>query len=414
MKIYFKTVGCRVNQIESQSLAEKFLSLGHERTSATDEADILVVNTCTVTSGADRESLSFIKKAVRSNPRAKLVVTGCLATLDPGKILGLAPSAVLFPNDDKENIPARLSGLPSAADFFSVKKSSGRTRAFIKLQDGCDLRCSYCLVPEARSRMSSKNSAAAVDEVKNLVAGGFREIVLCGTRLGMYKCPGTGKYLASLMRDIFALEGEFRVRFSSLEPMEISEELVIGLTAVGDRFCDYFHLPLQSGSDGVLRAMGRPYDTAEYFKKLGIIRKHFVSPGLFADVIVGYPTETEEQFAETLSFVEKCGFAGLHIFRFSKRPNTGASALKELPPAVVKKRADRLHELDQRMRAVFAASMCGVRLKTLILKRSNGRAAGLASNFLNVSFEGELETGVFVNARITGAQAGICSGIVAG
>ena len=414
MKIYFKTVGCRVNQVETQSLAEKFSALGHEAASGMEEADIVVVNSCSVTEYADRDTFNFIKKTAASNPGARLVVTGCIATLNPKKILELAPGAAIFSNSDKEKIPYQLAGLPSKEDFFSVSKSSGRTRAFIKLQDGCSLKCAYCLVPQARSEIKSKGSAEAMAEIKNLVAGGFREIVLCGTRLGMYKCAATGLGLAGLMKEIFKLDGDFRIRFSSLEPMEVSDGLAETLAAGGDRFCDYFHLPLQSGSDGVLKAMGRPYDTAFYFEKLSLLRKHFKDPGLFADVIAGYPGETEAQFEETAAFVRKCGLAGLHVFRFSKRPGTPAYALKALYPAVVKERSARLRELDKELRAAYAASMCGRTLKTLALKNKDGFTICLASNFLNVAFKGELRNGDFMNARITGALAGSCTGEAAG
>ncbi len=431
MKVYFKTVGCRVNQVETQSLAEKFASLGYEPASAPEYADIVVVNSCSVTEYADRDTLNFIKRTSAANPKARLVVTGCMATLEPKKILELAPGALIIHNKDKENIPftfsgqgpakvkdeprifseqAKVRGEPPAEDFFRVSGSSGRTRAFIKVQDGCDLKCAYCLVPAARSEIKSKKSSAAVDEIKKLAEAGFKEMVLCGTRLGMYKCPETGRDLAGLMEELFKLPGDFRLRFSSLEPVEVSEELASALKCGGDRFCDYFHLPLQAGSDAVLGAMGRTYDTAGYMKKLEILRKNFKEPGLFADVIAGFPTETEEQFAQTLAFVEECRFAGLHVFRFSRRPGTRAYALKPLHPAIVKERAARLRALNAGLRDSYAASMCGRSLKILVLKSKGGCALGLASNFLNVKLKGAFESGSFVRVRITGSAGGVCSG----
>ncbi|MFA6433402.1 MAG: MiaB/RimO family radical SAM methylthiotransferase [Elusimicrobiales bacterium] len=412
MKVYFKTVGCRVNQVESQSLAEKLAALGYEPVSRPDEADLVVVNSCSVTEYADRDSLNFIRKTAAANPKARLVVTGCLATLAPEKILRSAPGAEIFPNKDKEKIPGAMARLPSApdGDFFRVSRFSGRTRAFIKLQDGCDLKCAYCLVPAARSEIKSKPFPAALEELGALVSAGFRELVLCGTRLGMYKCPVTGRDLAGLMNGLFGLPGDFRVRFSSLEPMEVSEALAEVLCKGGERFCDYFHLPLQAGSDAVLAAMGRPYTAAGYMKKLEILRKNFKEPGLFADVIAGFPAETEEQFARTLAFVEDCRFSGLHIFRFSSRPGTRASALTPLPAAIVRERAGRLRALDAGLRASYAASMRGRSLKTLVLKNKGGCALGLASNFLNVGIKGEFSPGSFVRARITGSAGGVCSG----
>jgi len=446
VKVYFKTVGCRVNQVETQSLTEKFVSLGYETASVPGEADIVVVNSCSVTEYADRDTFNFIKRTVASHPKARLVVTGCIATLNPQKILELAPGAAVFPNADKEKIPYQLAGIPPKENFFSVGGFSGHTRAFIKIQDGCNLKCSYCLVPSARSEIKSKTAAAALAEIKNLIGAGFKEIVLCGTRLGMYKCPETAKGLAGLMGEIFGLSGDFRIRFSSLEPGEVSEELAAVLKGGGERFCDYFHLPLQAGSDAVLKAMGRPYTSGEYLKKLDILRKNFKEPGLFADVIAGYPTETEEQFAETLAFVEECFFAGLHVFRFSRRPGTRAYALKPLPPEIVRERAERLRVLDAGMRASYAASMCGRSLKVLVLRtgrkgafdgeipdletrphakggdcgpkavfaadseNKSRQTLGLASNFLNVSLKEKIQPGSFVKVRILGVSGGSCSG----
>ena len=410
MKVYFKTVGCRVNQVETQSLAEKFLGLGHVATDELRDADVVVVNSCSVTEYADRDTFNFIKKAVASNPKARLVVTGCIATLNPKKILELAPGAAIFPNVDKGKIPFQLAGLPAKEDFFSVGGFAGRTRAFVKIQDGCSLGCAYCIVPSARSEMKSKPTTAALAEIKKLIDSGFKEIVLCGTRLGMYKCPDAGKDLTAFMRDIFELSGDFRIRFSSLEPGEVSEELAAVLKGGGERFCDYFHLPLQAGSDAVLKDMGRPYDTAQYMTKLEILRRNFKEPGLFADIIAGYPTETEEQFAETLAFVGDCFFAGLHVFRFSRRPGTRAYALKPLAPAIVRDRAERLRALDLKLRAAYAESMCGRSLKVLVLKSKGRQALGLASNFLNVGLKGEFAPGSFVKARILDASGGSCSG----
>ncbi|HOI41529.1 MAG TPA: radical SAM protein, partial [Elusimicrobiales bacterium] len=259
MKVYFKTVGCRVNQVESESLRAKFAALGHTAAVSPDEADLVVVNTCSVTAKADRDCVVFLKKTAVSNPRASIAVTGCLATLEPGKILSAVPRASVFTNADKEKIPSLVCGAPSKTDFFAVEGFKGRSRAFVKVQEGCDLKCAYCLVNMARNKVSSKSLKAAVAEMRKLVSAGFAEIVLCGTRLGIYRCPETGADLAALVSELFALPGSFRVRFSSIEPGEIDAPLLRALAVPGGRFCDYFHVPLQSGSDAVLRAMGRNY-----------------------------------------------------------------------------------------------------------------------------------------------------------
>ncbi len=412
MKIYFKTVGCRVNQVETESLREKFLALGHSVSADPETADLVVVNTCSVTAKADRDCVAFLRRTAAANPGAAIAVTGCLATLEPGKILAAAPGATLFSNKDKESIPALLCGAPPSDDFFSVSKFHGKARAFIKVQDGCNLKCAYCLVNLARSELKSKPLAAAAAEVEKLVRSGFAEIVLCGTRLGIYRCPETGADLAALMERLFALEGNFRLRFSSVESQELTPELLKVLKAGGDKFCRYFHLPLQAGADPVLRAMGRLYDTAGYKVRVEDLRSVFPGVGIYADIIAGYPTETEEDFAAALAYVRELGLSGLHVFSFSARPGTRAAALKPLPPAAVAARSAALRALDKELRAAFAASMLGKRFTVLVLKNKEGRALALAPNFVNVELPGQLAPGALVDCVITAARGGECSGAV--
>lgn len=410
MKIYFKTVGCRVNQVETESLREKFLALGHTQSADPETADLVVVNTCSVTAKADRDCLAFLRKTAAANPKASIAVTGCLATLEPGKVLASAPSATIFSNKDKEQLPALLCGAPAGGDFFAVRKFHGKARAFVKVQDGCNLRCSYCIVNIARSELKSKPLEAAVEEVRRLAAGGFSEIVLCGTRLGIYKCPETGADLAALMRRLFALEGRFRLRFSSIESEEINPGLVAELKAGGEKFCAYFHLPLQAGSDPVLKAMGRPYGTARYREVVELLRAEFPGVGIYADIIAGYPTETDGDFAAGLEYVRGLGLSGLHVFSFSARPGTRAAALKPLPPAVVAARSAALRALDRGLRSAFAAGMLGGKFTVLVLRNKDGRALALAPNFVNVELPGPQKPGALLDCVIDAARDGGCSG----
>jgi threonylcarbamoyladenosine tRNA methylthiotransferase MtaB len=397
-----------VNQVETESLREKFAELGHSDAETPEEADLVVINTCSVTAKADRDCVAFLKKTAAANPRAAIAVTGCLATLEPAKILAAAPGATLFTNKEKENIPAVFCGTAAAADFFSVTRSHGKARAFIKVQDGCNLKCAYCLVNLARNELKSKPLEATVSEVKKLVDAGFAEIVLCGTRLGIYRCKDTGANLAELMKRLFALEGNFRLRFSSVESEELTAELLAVLKAAGPKFCDYFHLPLQAGADPVLKAMGRLYTAARYKAKVEELRAIFPGVGIYADIIAGYPTETEEDFAAALKFVRACGLAGLHVFSFSARPGTKAAALRPLAPKIVSARSAALRALDAELRAAYAAGMLGAETTALVLKNKDGRALALASNFVNLELPGPLKAGSLLRCRVTAARAGAC------
>lgn len=394
--------------METESLREKFAALGHADAAGPETADLVVVNTCSVTARADRDCLAFLRRAAAANPGASFAVTGCLATLDPKRVLDAVPGAAVFPNAEKESLPARICGAPAPADFFRVTKFHGKARAFVKVQDGCDLKCAYCLVNRARSVLSSKPLEAAVSEIAGLLAAGFAEIVLCGTRLGIYRCPETGAGLAGLLERVFALPGNFRVRFSSIEPGELTPRLLAALKAAGPRFCDYFHLPLQAGSDPVLRAMGRPVDTARYRAKAEELRALFPGVGIYADIIAGYPAETEEDFAAALAYVGELALSGLHVFSFSPRPGTRAAALKPLPPWTVAARSAALRALDARLRAAYAVSLAGAETSALVIKNSGGRALALASNFVNLELPGPLKTGTLLRCRVTAARAGAC------
>lgn len=407
VKVYFKTVGCRVNQVETESLREKFMALGHTAAAEPEDADLVVVNTCSVTEKADRDCVAFLRKTAAANPKASIAVTGCLATLEPDKILAAAPGATLFTNKEKGNIPAQFCGSAPSGDFFPVTKFHGKTRAFVIVQDGCNLKCAYCLVNLARSELKSKPVEAVVDEIKKLIDSGFSEIVLCGTRLGIYRCQ-SGATLADMVKRLFALDGDFRIRFSSIESEELTPELLKVLKAAGPKFCDYLHLPLQAGSDPVLKAMGRLYDTAKYKAKLEELRAIFPGVGIYADIIAGYPTETEEDFAAAVKFVRDCALSGLHVFSFSGRPGTKAAALKSLPQKTVAARSAALRALDGELRAAFAASMLGKTYTGLVLKSKDGRALALASNFVNIELPGPQKTGRLVRCRITAARDGAC------
>lgn len=421
MKIFLKTFGCRVNQVETQSLLEKFISGGHSITDELQEADTCVVNTCTVTGEADKDAERFIRRISRKNPGLRLVVTGCYATLHPGKVLANAPAAEIVGNEEKKSLASRIadssdsllsrSRVPCSAgpsSFSIVTGSRGRSRAFVKVQDGCDLQCAYCVVPLARPHKVSKPLRLVKEEVLGLINAGFGEIVLCGIRLGIYRCPESGAGLAELLEEICALKGNFRIRFSSIGVTEISQRLIDAALKCGDRFCDYFHVPLQSGSDRVLMEMGRLYDTAFYSGKVKLLRKSFPELGLYCDVMAGYPTETEGDFLKTRQFINQTGFSGLHVFRYSKREGTPAAGLGNLDEKIVRARTSRLRELDSCLRRNFARSLVGSNAAVLV-EKSGEPAYGIASNFQKVRINSVSGvSGGLVRVKITGEKNGVC------
>ncbi|MDE2291679.1 MAG: tRNA (N(6)-L-threonylcarbamoyladenosine(37)-C(2))-methylthiotransferase MtaB [Elusimicrobia bacterium] len=405
MRVYVKTFGCRVNQAEGESLKERLLSDGFS-TAVPDfeSADLAVVNTCTVTVEGDQDALRLVRRIARRNPAARLVVTGCLATRSPDTVRAAAPEALIVGNDRKEDIPALLGCRP-VPDEAGLRAFAGRARAFLKVQDGCDMSCTYCIIPSVRPEMSSKPASAVLAEARDLVARGYRELVLCGIRLGRFLSEDGGRRVdfVGLLERLCALEGDFRVRLSSFEVTDVTERFLDAAEAAGPRLCPSFHLPLQSGSEAVLRRMNRWYSAAFFGRRVESLRRRFPDAGLFTDLMTGFPAETEAEHAQSRAFVETLGFSGLHVFRFSARAGTPAARRRDhLPEAAVVARAEEFRALDADLRAAFARRHVGRERRVLVETRGRG-AQGLTEHFLRVRFEEDPGPGM-VRARLTGAE----------
>lgn len=401
-KVYIKTFGCRVNQVESQSILENFERLGAQICAAPEEADVILFNTCTVTARADKDAEKYLRQALKKAPRAKIVLTGCYAAAHKDKIKAAFPSVTIT---DKHNLGAELF---SDADFrWTVGGHSGHTRAFVKIQDGCDCFCSYCIVPFARPVKTSKPLETTLEEIKNLLKNGFKEIVLTGINIGNYLCP-TGAGLDKLLREIFKLEGDFRIRLSSIELNTITDAVLSEAKAGGGKFCQHFHIPLQSGSDAVLKDMRRHYTTEEYAARVRDIRALFDNPGIYADVIAGYPAETEEEFKRSRAFIEKLGLSGLHVFSYSARPGTKAAAMKQLPPAVIKERAALLKETDAALRADSARQNTGKTLRVITEEYDGENTLALAGNFQRVVIKEKAALNTLADVKISAAKKDVC------
>lgn len=371
MNTYFKTFGCKVNQYETELLRTRLEHSGGRTVRDHLQADVCVVNTCSVTAEADRECRQFVRKLLRENERARVVVTGCYATRAPEELRKISPRIETYSNRDKDALPSCF-GFEIASQPLGISRFGMRSRAFLKVQDGCRAPCTYCIIPSVRPELTGKPSEEVLREARELVETGHEEIVLTGIRLGLYRSrKGTSLNLTGLLRELLKLPGRFRIRLSSIEVTEVSEEL-IRLVEREPRLCRHFHIPLQSGADPVLKAMGRWYKAKDYAERIGLIRSRLPDAGLTADVMVGFPAETDALFYETAGFIEDLELSGLHVFPFSRREGTKAAELDPLSPATVERRSRLLRKLDRTLRERFFRRFAGTLRETLVEPSGEG------------------------------------------
>lgn len=414
------TLGCKVNQCESESIRQKLAEFGFRIVSAREPADVYVINTCTVTAGTDYQSRQAIRRAARANPQARVVVTGCYADLSASAVSGLPGVALVSGNAAKGVLPELIRRIlaeesaaaerPEADDFAwsPPSEGSGRTRAFLKIQDGCEAFCAYCIVPFVRGKCRSLPEDRVANRIALLQRAGFREIVLTGIHLGTYGRdlqPRSG--LPELLEGIEAgIPGDFRIRLSSLEPQEITERLI---STVKDSriICPHFHIPLQSGSDGILKRMGRPYDSAFFLRLAEKITGRLRNAAIGADVMAGFPGESEEDFRKTVDLLERAPIAYLHVFPYSKRPGTAAAAFADQVPEHVKKeRTAVLRAIGREKRNRFARRFVGRELSVLVEStrdRGTGQWKGFSENYIPVLIEAGARANEMV--RVVGETA---------
>ncbi len=403
------TLGCKVNQYETAWLREGFLRLGYRDARDGEAADLCVVNTCTVTAEGDLKSRKLVRRLARRNPAAEIVVMGCYATRAPDEVAALPGVAEVV--TDKRQLPDLLARRGLVDVPRAISSFGGRHRAYVKVQDGCRMGCSYCIIPQVRPVLSSRPGAEIVEEVRGLVAGGHREIVLTGIHLGHYgrrsasvpsarasrgESPEGGEpsapartRLAGLVALLAALPGQFRIRLSSLEATEVDDALLDLVASRPQRICQHLHLSMQSGSDRVLRLMRRRQSSEEFIARCRHIAHRLDRPAITTDVIVGFPGEREEDFAATCRAVEAVGFAKVHVFPFSPRQGTPAAEMPDQIAAPVRQqRAAVLAALAERQRAAFLAGLVGRRLQVLLESPAgtSGEAAeGTSSRYAPVT-----------------------------
>lgn len=373
------TLGCKVNQYETEFVREALLGIGFRDAQSDEPADVCVVNTCTVTTRGDAKSRQAIRRLARENPHARIVVMGCYATRAPEAVGALPGVAEVV--TDKRELPDLLGRLGVMDIPTGISRFGGRSRAFVKVQDGCILRCSYCIVPRVRPRLISRPVEPILDEVRRLVDNGYREIVLTGVHLGHFgvdwnrhKPKADWIRLSDLVHRIVQIEGDFRIRLSSIEAAEVTRELIGVMAEYGDKVCPHLHVCLQSGSDEVLRRMKRRWPTRLLIDRCDQVRDALDRPAFTTDVIVGFPGETEEEFEQTCRVVREVGFSKIHIFPFSPRDGTAAASMPDQVPENTKsERSRRLAAIEQELREWYFGSLLGRSLRVLIEAPSEGR-----------------------------------------
>ena len=379
----FHTLGCKVNSYETEVMKSQLKEHGYEIVSFSEMADVYVINTCTVTNIADQKSRQMLHKARRRNPQAVIAAVGCYAQASKEDLIRDHTADLIIGNNQKNRLYELLEEFgesrkmqEAVCDLKREKEyepmfltsTEDRTRAFLKIQDGCNQFCSYCLIPYARGRARSRDMNDVIAEIHTLAEHGFQEVVLNGIHLSSYgtdQNPEKRPLLKELILEAAKVEGIRRIRLGSLEPNIITEDFIRSLSDC-EKFCPHFHLSLQSGCDATLKRMNRHYTASEYYSKCKLIRTYFEHPAITTDIIAGFPQETEEEFEETCAFVEKAGFAEMHVFKYSRRKGTRADTMEgQIPDTVKTARSHRLLEIASRKQQEYLSWYLGRQVEIL-------------------------------------------------
>jgi threonylcarbamoyladenosine tRNA methylthiotransferase MtaB len=398
-KVALHTLGCKLNFSETSTIGEQFLNNGYSIVDINDDADVFVFNTCTVTENAEKECRQFVRRVLRKNPGAYVIVTGCYAQLRPEEIANInGVDAVIGGNEkfklfsvlksfDKTDLACiQVSPIDDINSFGDAHSSDAdsRTRAYFKIQDGCVYKCSFCTIPFARGKSRSMNPKDAVDEFKNLIDQDYKEIILTGVNVGDYGNQFNLR-LSDLLKQFVKIPGDYRIRLSSIEPNLLTNEL-IDLIASEEKICNHLHIPLQSGNPDILKAMQRRYTVNEYENVISKAHSKIKDLGIGVDVIVGFPGETEKHFIETHNFLRDLPVSYLHVFTYSERPDTKAITLDGRVDITERKRRNRiLRNLSEKLKHKFYKNMIGKKSKVLFEHEiENGKMKGFTSNYLRV------------------------------
>ena len=425
MKYIISTLGCKVNQYETQAMETILQQRGFDRAAPGEQADAVIVNTCAVTAESGRKSRQTIRRLRDENPGAVVAVCGCYSQLSPEDVKEIGASVIFGSGDHAGLVDALEKALSAGESTVSVdepfKRRSferlpagavdGRTRAMLKIQDGCVNFCTYCIIPYTRGRLRSLPLEDAAEEVRRIAAEGYREIVLTGIEVASYGVDLPGKPgLADVILVCAENAGNMRIRLGSLEPTVVTEDFCRRLSECG-KLCRHFHLSLQSGCDRTLKNMNRKYGTEFFYSACALLRKYFPGCALTCDLITGFPGESEADHAATLGFIRRCGFADMHIFPYSRRPGTPADKMPgQIVNAVKNRRAREAQRIAAEMHAEFLRRSVGGTLPVLFETEADGRCTGHSDTYILVSAEGRGLRGTVRDVRITGTDGEMLTG----
>lgn len=426
MKISISTLGCKVNQYESQAMAAIFQNRGHELCGFDDGAAVYIINTCAVTEESGRKSRQLIRRAREKNPGAFIAVCGCFSQVSPDKAAELDVQLISGSGDRREFISRLEAALPALENKLilvdnALKRRSfeqlpagslkGRARAMLKIQDGCDNFCAYCIIPYARGPVRSMPLDDAATQAAGLKESGHREIVITGIEIASYgkELPGRPGLIDAVCA-ISGAAGGVRLRLGSLEPRCVTEEFVARLKALPG-ICNHFHLSLQSGCDETLRRMGRKYDSELFYRSVQLLRENFPGCAVTGDLITGFPGETDEEFEKTLTFINRCAFSKLHVFPYSPRPGTRAAEMPgQLPRQEKERRAKAASLAASETEGAFLKSQVGRTLDVLFEREKDGVMTGHSGNYCEVAAEGRAGRGSVRHVMITSAEGTLLHG----
>ena len=414
MKLKTVTLGCKVNQYETEYLREGLQGIGYEQAADHQAADLCIVNTCTVTSEGDSKSRQTIRRLARDNPASKIVVMGCYATRAPREVAALPNVTEVL--TDKRELPDLLGRFGVTDVPTGISGFGRRHRAYVKVQDGCLLRCSFCIIPHVRPQLTSRPKQDILDEVRRLVDNGYREVVLTGIHLGHYGVDWNRNLpkqqwtrLSHLLCAIAELPGDFRVRLSSIEATEVTRELIGVMQDHSDKICPHLHISMQSGSDGVLRRMRRRWGSRRFADRCQLLKESLDRPAITTDIIVGFPGETESEFAETCDVAREVGFSKIHVFPFSARRGTPAADMPgQLPKKVKQVRGRALSQLETELRDAYFESLRGMQLRVLVespCEDHPGFSVGTACRYAPTVVATD-SAGEFIEVRAGAVKAG--------